>query len=179
MKRIFITLTFCALVIKCPAQFRSFGLIAGGGVSIVDVSQVVQPNELYDWNTYSLVFKGFADYKIGEGNAIGIEAGTNRLYFWKYPAPGYSWYNFRTEWTTNAVIYFQKQLGDRFYLQSGAGLHMFKTGTVLGILGAFGTSFYITENLTIPVFLRVEPIFGNSTPIAINFGTGIRYNLIK
>jgi hypothetical protein len=162
------------------AQFSSFGFIAGGGITIIDVAKVVEPNILSDWNTLSMTFKGFGEYKIGEGKAFGIEAGANRLYYWEYPAPGYSWYNWKTEWTYNAVFYFSKSLGDRFYLQSGAGLHIFNTGgTVLGIMVGGGASFYLSENIILPVFMRIEPIFGTATPVAINFGTGLRYNLIK
>lgn len=161
------------------AQISSFGVIAGGGGTIVNVDKVVEPYSLSDWNTWGMVIKGFAEYKIGEGNALGLEVGTNRLYYWEYQAPGYSWYNWRNEWTTNAVFYFSKTFENKFYLQSGAGIHIFHNGTVVGILAGAGRSFELTETISIPIFLRVEPIFGTATPVAINIGTGIKYKLAK
>jgi hypothetical protein len=179
MKYIVITIILSAIISNCEAQFQTVGVIAGGGFSAVDVAQVVNPYVLSDWDTYSLVFKGLAEYKISEGKALGLEIGTNRLYYWRYTAPGYSWDDWRTEWTTNAVFYFSKYFGDKFCIQSGAGLHHFYSGTVVGIMAACSYSFFLSENLRIPLFFRIEPIFGNSTPIAFNIGTGLRYNLIK
>jgi hypothetical protein len=179
MKYILTTIILSTLIATCEAQFRSVGVIAGGGVSAINVATVVKPYILSDWDTYSLVFKGFAEYTIGERKALGLEVGTNRLYYWRYPAPGYSWDDWRIEWTTNAVFYYILQLSDRFYLQSGAGLHHFYSGTVVGLLAACSYSFPVSERFSIPIFFRIEPIFGSATPIAFNIGTGLRYNLIK
>jgi hypothetical protein len=161
------------------AQIKSVGLIAGGGETIVDVDKVVDPYDLSDWNTWSMVFKGFAEYQIGETSSLGLEAGANRLYYWEYKAPGYSYFNWRTEWTTNAVIYVSQSLGERFFIQAGAGFHIFQSGTVAGLMASVGASFPVSEKISVPVFLRIEPVFGVATPVAVNIGTGIRYNLIK
>jgi hypothetical protein len=136
------------------AQFKSVGVLAGGGITIVDVSKVLEPYELSDWNTYSMTFKGFAEYGLSGDQAIGLEAGSNRLYYWEYPAPGYSWFNWRTEWTTNVIAYFVKNFSSRFYLQSGVGVHIFHDGTVAGLMAGGGAQFYLTEKFVIPVFLR-------------------------
>jgi hypothetical protein len=179
MKNTAIIIVVLLITQVTTAQISSFGIIAGGGGTVVNVDKVVYPDILSDWNTWGMVVKGFAEYKIGQGNALGLEIGTNRLYYWEYQAAGYSWYNWRNEWTTNAVFYFSKTLGNQFYLQSGAGIHIFHNGTVIGILAGAGRSFLVTDNISVPIFLRVEPIFGTATPIAVNIGTGLRYNLVK
>jgi hypothetical protein len=161
----------------CYAQIKSVGLIAGGGYTVIDVQKVNNPIPLTDWNNYSLVFKGFVEYQIKEGILLGLEAGRNRLYFWEYKAPGYSYYNWRTEWTSNAVFYLSKQIGEEFFIQAGAGIHSFYNGTVFGLLAGVGTSFHLSEKFAIPLALRIEPIFGAGTPVAINIGTGVKYNL--
>ena len=174
MKR-FITVIISLLIIQAAsAQIRSAGIFAGGGGTIVDVEKVLEEYDLSDWDTWSLVFKGFGEYRIGEDKAIGIELGTNRLYYWEYQAPGYSWYNWRSEWTTNAVVYFIYDLSERFFLQAGAGVHIFNDGTVPGIMAGGGTSFPAGERFSIPLFFRIEPVFGSGTPVAVNLGTGLR-----
>lgn len=175
-----IAILFALFIVRATsAQLSSVGLIAGGGVTVVDVEKVLEPYSLSDWNTWSLVFKGFAEYQIGEGKALGLEIGSNRLYYWEYQAPGYSWYNWRTEWTTNAVFYFMKELGSKFFIQSGLGVHFFHNGTVAGLMAGGGTRFPVGEKLSIPLFFRIEPIFGTGTPVAINIGTGARLRLKK
>jgi hypothetical protein len=176
MNRLIISIFFLLIASNISGQFRSAGLIAGGGVTVVDVEKVVDPYELSDWNTYSFFIKGSAEIHAGSSGSLGIEAGTNRLYYWEYPAPGFSWFNWRTEWTTNAVIYYVRNIGSRFFLQSGVGVHIFHNGTVPGLLAAAGTSFSVGEKLSIPLSLRIEPIFGTATPIAVNIGTGLKFN---
>ena len=176
--KIFLSIIFSITLLSfSSAQFKSFGLVTGGGVTVVDVAKVINPNVLTDWNNYSLVFKGFAEYQLKNGTLIGLEAGRNRLYYWQYQAPGNSWYNWRTEWTTNAVLYFLQPIGERFFIKGGAGIHIFYKGTTFGLLAEAGTSFWLSESIRIPLALRVEPVFGTETPIAFNVATGIKFNL--
>jgi hypothetical protein len=177
MKYILTTLTLFIFCTISPAQFKSFGFFAGGGYTLIDVQKVNNPMVLSDWNNYSLVFKGFAEYQLREGQLLGLEIGKNRLYYWEYPAPGYSWYNWRTEWTTNAVFYVSKRFGERLFLKAGPGIHIFSNGTVFGLLAAAETSFSISKSISIPIAIRVEPIFGAGTPLAINLATGFKFDL--
>ena len=177
MKR-FITVIISFLIINAAsAQIRSAGILAGGGGTVVDVEKVLEPYSLSEWNTWSMVFKAFAEYSIGEKKALGLELGSNRLYYWEYQAPGYSYYNWRTEWTTNAVLYYIADIGERMFIQSGIGIHVFNDGTVAGLMAGFGALFPAGEKFTVPLFVRIEPVFGSGTPVAINVGTGIRMKL--
>lgn len=176
MKNIFIILLFFASVSFTSAQFKSVGVLIGGGVTAVNVEKVLEPYALSDWNTYSLVFKAFGEYQLNENIILGAELGSNRLYFWEYPVPGYSYYNWRTEWTTNLVIYFMKYFQEKFFAQAGAGIHIFHNGTVVGLLLGGGYVIHVAEHFFIPVGLRIEPIFGTATPIAINLNSGLRYS---
>jgi hypothetical protein len=179
MKYIFFTVVLSAFFSIASAQFKSVGLTVGGGYTVIDVQKVNEPIELYDWNNFGLILKGFAEYQLSEGRILGIELGRNRLYYWEYQYPGNSYYTWRTEWTTNAVVYFSKYFGDNFYMTAGAGIHIFYNGTVPGLLASIGTSFDIGNTLSIPLTLRIEPVFGTGTPIAVNLGTGIKFNLLK
>ena len=179
MKYILTIIVFSTFIATCTAQISSVGLLIGGGYTAVDVQKVVEPNTLSDWNNYGLIFKGFAEYRLSENKFLGMEIGRNRLYYWEYQAPGYSWYDWRTEWTTNAVAYVSSRMGENFFIQAGAGIHFFYSGTVFGLLASAGTSFPVSKNIRIPVMIRVEPIFGSATPIALNLATGIKFNLMK
>jgi hypothetical protein len=179
MKYIITAIFFSAFIGTTSAQFRSVGFTAGAGYTVINVQKVNDPILLSDWDNFSLVFKGYAEYQLSKGNLIGLEVGRNRLYYWEYPAPGYTWYNWRTEWTTNAVFYISKYFGERFFVQAGPGIHIFYNGTVFGLMGSAGTSFPIGKSLSIPVTFRIEPVFGSGTPIAVNLATGIRFNLMK
>jgi hypothetical protein len=177
MKSIVTLFLLFVLVSGSSAQIKTLGIICGGGYTIIDVQKVNSPITLNDWNNSSLVFKGYAEYQIKEGIMLGIEAGRNRLYYWNYKAPGYSFYNWRTEWTTNAVFYIAKQLKDKFFIQAGAGIHSFYRGTVFGLLAGAGTYFHLSDKFSIPLCLRIEPIFGSGTPVAVNLETGLRLSL--
>lgn len=179
MKYIFSTIILSAIFSIASAQFKSAGLTVGAGYTIINVQGVNDPMVLSDWDNFGLVFKGFGEYQLSEGKLLGLEIGRNRLYYWIYPAPGYTYYNWRTEWTTNAVAYFSKYFGDRFFLQSGVGIHFFSNGAVFGLLASAGTSFKVGSSVSIPITLRIEPIFGSGTPVALNLATGIRFNLLK
>ncbi len=174
MKSIFAALIFFICISLSNAQFKSVGLVAGAGITAIDVQNTLE-YALSNWNNYSFVIKGYVEYELKGGSLIGGELGTNRLYYWEYPVPGYSWYNWRTEWTTNLVIYFSKYFNDKFFIKTGAGLHIFHDGTVPGLLIGAGYALSISDNFVIPLGLRIEPIFGTATPIAINLASGIKY----
>jgi len=176
MKTFLTAFFFITVISFSSAQFRSAGVLLGGGFTAVNVEKVLEPYSLSDWNTYSLVFKAFGEYQINENIILGAELGRNRLYYWEYPVPGVSYYNWRTEWTTNLVIYFMKYFNEKFFVQAGAGIHGFHDGTVVGLLIGGGYSIHVAEHFSVPVGLRIEPIFGTATPIAINVASGLRYN---
>lgn len=176
-KTILLFFFFFVLLYAGSAQFKSVGLVIGAGYTVVDVEQVLESYTLEDWDNFSILYKVFAEYQVNEKFLLGGEFGRNRLYYWEYKVPGYSWYNWRTEWTTNLVIYASYYLGGNFFVQFGPGVHFFDDGTVFGFLASVGTNISVTEKLQIPLIFRIEPVFGTETPIALNFATGIKYML--
>lgn len=177
MKSFFLFLFLLALFSVVSAQFKSVGVLIGVGYTAVDVEQVLDPYGLEDWDNFSMLYKAFAEYQVSEKLLLGGEFGRNRLYYWNYRVPGYSWNNWRTEWTTNLVIYASYFLSEKVFVQTGPGIHFFHDGTVFGLLASVGTNISITEKLQIPLTLRIEPVFGTENPIALNLASGIKYVL--
>ena len=173
-----------ALILLCSftigqAQFRSFGIIAGAGITIVDVEKAIDYSPLEEWDNISVVIKATAEYQLKEGLMLGGEFGANRLYYWEYKwSDGfYSGTRYRSEWTTNLGVHITKYLGEVWFVQGGAAIHIFNdgSGTVPGLLAATGADFAVGEKIRIPLAVRVEPVFGNATPIAISIVTGLKY----
>jgi hypothetical protein len=164
----------------CSGQFQKVGIIAGVGGTIIDVASAVEWEDLEEWDTWAIILKGTGEYKISEGFSLGGEFGANRLYYWEYRwSDGtYSGTRYNTEWTVNLGINLIKYFGGNFYVKGGVGLHFFVSGgNVAGLLGAAGYNFNLSDKLIVPLEFRIEPIFGNSTPVPVLLGTGIKYML--
>lgn len=161
-------------------QFRSAGILAGFGGTIVDVAEAAEWDDLEEWDNWAVMAKATGEYGFRAGLSLGAEFGWTRLYYWEYRwSDGYySGYRFGTESTVNIGLHVVKYLGEKLYLKGGAGAHFFLSGgTVAGLLAAAGYDFHISDNLCIPLELRIEPVFGNATPIPVMLGTGIKYKL--
>ena len=50
-------------------------------------------------------------------------------------------------------------------------------GVVVGLILAAGYELPLGERFTLPLGIRVEPVFGSGIPIPVLAHTGIRYNL--
>ena len=172
------------LVLLCAhslsqAQFRSVGFIVGAGHTVVDVEKAIDYSPLEEWDKISVVIKVTAEYQLKEGLMLGGEFGANRLYYWEYKwSDGfYSGTRYRSEWTTNLGVHITKYFGEVWFMQGGAAVHIFNdgSGTVVGLLAATGADLTISDKLKIPLALRIEPVFGNATPIALSIVTGLKY----
>jgi hypothetical protein len=179
MRTFLIALLLCCSYAVGMTQFRSVGFIVGAGPTIVDVEKAVDYSPLEEWDNISVVIKGTAEYQLKDGLMLGGEIGANRLYYWEYKwSDGfYSGTRYRSEWTTNFGVHITKYFGTVWFVQGGAAVHIFNdgSGTVPGLLVATGADLTIGEKLRIPLAVRIEPVFGNATPIAISIATGLKY----
>ncbi|MCK4820998.1 hypothetical protein KA005_34855 [bacterium] len=179
MRTTLITLIMLFTFTLGQAQFRSVGFIVGAGHTIVDVEKAVDYSPLEEWDNISVVIKATAEYQLKEGLMLGGEFGANRLYYWEYKwSDGfYSGTRYRSEWTTNFGVHITKYFGKVWFAQGGAAIHIFNdgSGTVAGLLAAIGADLSVSEKISIPVAVRMEPVFGNATPIAISVVTGLKY----
>jgi hypothetical protein len=56
--------------------------------------------------------------------------------------------------------------GQKFFALAGAGIHIFEDGVAPAIYIEPGYMISVGESLKIPVSIRVNPVFGDGTPIA-------------
>lgn len=181
MRRIVILVTGLLCVSLANAQFRSVGLLVGGGYTAVDVEKAVDYSPLEEWDNIGIIVKAVAEYELRPGLHLVGEIGENRLYYWEYRwSDGfYSGTRYRSEWTTNIGVSFKKMFNESLYVQAGPGVHIFNdgSGTVLGLVLGAGYEIALGESFVLPLGVRVEPVFGNAVPISFLAHTGIRYIL--
>jgi hypothetical protein len=181
MKRYaFLILAPALFTVSCYGQIKYAGIKTGAGITIVDVARAIEWDDMEDWNTVAYIVKAEGEYQLAEGLNLGAELGINRLYYWEYRwSDGtYSGYRRGTESTTCLGIHLVKYLGENFYLKGGIGLHLFWSGgAVAGLLASAGYAVSLTDKLQLPLALRIEPVFGNATPVQVMLGVGLRYRL--
>lgn len=180
MKRTWIIITGLFLITLANAQFRSAGLVVGAGYTIVDIEDAIDYSPLEEWDHIGIIIKGVAEYEMKPGLMLVGEIGENRLYYWEYRWTDgyYGGTRWSSEWTTNIGISVKKMMNEQVYIQGGPAVHIFNdgTGTVLGLLVAAGYELPLGELFTLPLGIRVEPVFGSGIPISILAHSGIRYN---
>jgi hypothetical protein len=173
-----ILILLCTCIIG-RAQFKSVGIVTGAGLTLVNVEKAIDYSPLEEWDKISAILKVTTEYKLKEDLALGGEFGANRLYYWEYRwSDGvYSGTRYRSEWTTNLGIHIIKYLSEPWFIQGGATIHIFNggSGTVAGLLAAAGADLQITNDLSIPLSVRIEPVFGNAAPVAICISAGLKY----
>ena len=181
MKKTIMILAWLMCFMLASGQFRSFGLTTGAGYTAVDIEKAIDWYDLEDWDHIGVIIKAFGEYELKSGFHLVGEIGSNRLYYWEYRwSDGYySGYRWRSEWTTNVGISVRKLVGEAFFVQAGAGVHVFNDGSgiVPGLLLGLGYDVSLSDHLRVPVGFRVEPVFGSALPTSLLLNAGIRYDL--
>jgi hypothetical protein len=181
MKRFSLLGAGLLIISMASAQFRSAGLVVGAGYTIVDVENAIDYSPLEEWDNIGIIIKAVGEYELKPGLHLVGELGSNRLYYWEYRWTDgtYSGSRWRSEWTTNLGVSIKKMMTESVYLQAGPSIHIFNdgSGTVLGLLLAAGYELPLGAQFTLPIGIRVEPVFGSGIPISLLAHTGIRYNL--
>ncbi len=181
MKGIWIFFLGALCFTQAEAQFRSVGINVGAGFTLVNIEEAIQTSNLTDWDHIGAIIKVSGEYELKPGLHFVGELGANRLYYWEYHwSDGYySDFRWRSEWTYNIGLSFKKMVTEEVFLQAGPAVHIFEdgSGTVLGLLLALGYNLSISDQINIPIGLRVEPVFGNAIPVSFLIYSGIRYNL--
>jgi hypothetical protein len=182
MKRASFIVAGLFFISLASAQFRSAGLVLGAGYTIVDIENAIDYSPLEEWDHIGAIIKAVAEYEMKPGLLLVGELGENRLYYWEYrwSDGSYSGTRWRSEWTTNLGVGIKKMINESLYLQAGPAIHFFNdgTGTVLGLVLVGGYEVPLGTQFTLPLGLRVEPVFGSGIPISVLVHSGLRYNFI-
>lgn len=173
---------FSFLSINLKAQ-KSIEISLSGyaGYTAVNFEKALgyEDEDMEDWDQlyYSFSAKGY--FNSDKPINFGAEVGWQRLYYAYYvvpygPSPVYREFNVST---TSVMALARYSKNQKFYALAGAGIHIFGDGVAPAIFIEPGYLVSIGENLRIPLSVRLNPIFGDGTPITISFGIGVSYRI--
>lgn len=163
---------------------------ANFGYTIVDVPEAMEIPEvnpitgdgLSDWENVNMHFVGQLIFNSSGKTSYGIEAGANRLYWWeeKDSDPNRSpyWY-WGSIWTYQVGGIVKFNFAKKAYFLTGASVHIFSndSGATVGIPAAVGYNIPLSKKVELPIEFRVDVIFGKGTPIAVNGGLGLKFEI--
>lgn len=156
------------------------GIQGSAGFTVVNMTEASGYDEpiLTDSGTFHYKFNLQATYKIGLIE-LGLEVGYNNLYWYSLRIPYGTQTIYRENHVSTINIYglLQHTRPNAIFLQAGAGIHIFDEGTTLGFMSTVGYDFRLSEKLSIPLFIRIDLILGDGTPIPLSLGAGIRYHM--
>lgn len=183
MKRFFISFFLLFTLFITNAQIRSLGFIAGAGHTFVDIEKAIDWYDLEEWDNIGVIIKATGEYELKNDFTLFTEIGATRLYYWEYRwSDGfYSGFRYRSEWTTNIQVHLKKYFMEQWFAQAGPGIHIFNdgSGVVPGITLAGGYEAELTDNLNLPVGIRIESVFGSATPTALLLYLGLNFDTEK
>jgi len=169
------------ICIHINGQFRTAGVITGVGHTFVDIKKAIDRDELEEWDNVGVIIKATGEYEIKDELFIFGEVGATRLYYWEYKWTdgSYSGFRYRSEWTTNIQVHIKKYLAETWFIQTGPGIHIFNdgSGTVAGLTAAAGYTARLSDEISVPIGVRIESVFGNATPTALMLTMGFNYDI--
>jgi hypothetical protein len=180
MKRIILTfpIMFCFM----QSFPQALQLQAGFGATLVNVKKVIG-TELINSNTYSyeFVMQGLLKSKHDKFKWLP-EIGVHRLYYWEgeytvyTPTASQRW-RWSTVWTAHAGFGIEKSIFSFGYLQTGANVRYFLYGSGItpGLMAGIGFKYPVSGKLMIPLGVRLDVVFGKSTPSSLCVCTGLQF----
>ena len=179
MKRLIFIVSFILANQFTYSQLRVVGLKFGAGYTIVNIEEAINKSDLEEWDHGGAIVKFHADYKLKENLFFSGELGFNRLYYWEYNYTDgfYTGTYWNSEWTTNFSGLLKKYFAPNLSFSGGVGIHIFNdgSGVVPGIVAGIEYDKELNEATYLPINIRIESIFGNSTPTSILIGTGLKF----
>jgi hypothetical protein len=184
--RILIIATLSLLVVHLPANPEpplslDLGVSASAGYTALDFEAAsgYPDDQMEDWDQFHYKITAYGLYPLAPPLSAGLELGYNYLYYYYYkvpygPSPVYreaTWY------TIFCLGLVRLDLGELLFIQGGAGVHFFiDDGTAFALSAAAGIRPRVGD-FRIPVYFRIDPIFGAGTPTTIALGAGAEYEL--
>ncbi|MCB4790785.1 MAG: hypothetical protein LHV68_02755 [Elusimicrobia bacterium] len=161
------------------------------GYTIVDVGKAmdipalsdITGQGLNDWDQFNYRILGQLIIDKSDKLSWGPEIGLHRLYYWeeKYKPLSTSSQRWRSGavWSFEAGAVMRYELGQNYYFLTGIALHNFlnDSGTTLGVPIALGHEIKMSRSFGVPLEFRMDIIFGNSTPIGIGGGIGLKFKV--
>jgi hypothetical protein len=156
-------------------------LSAYPGYTAVNFEKALGYSDEYmnDWDQFYYAFSLKGLLTSDKSVHFGAEVGWQQLYYAYYvvpyvPSPVYREFNISTVSIMALARYSRNQ---RFFALTGAGIHIFYDGVAPAIFIEPGYVIKLGKNLKLPLSVRVNPVFGDGTPIAVSLGIGLIYKV--
>ncbi len=177
---------FCFLFIHVHVYAQNaaeVGISVFPGYTLVNFENALEYSDDYmeDWDQFYLSVK-FHGFLPSQNNfQLGAEFGWNKLYYAyyriPYATPTYVYREFSV--STLSLMAMGRYTFNKFFLLGRGGLHFFDSGTSLALGGEAGWNIMLSDNLIIPLSIRITTIFGDGTPSSVSLGSGLKYLIGK
>lgn len=151
------------------------------GFTLVNFEKALgyEDDHMIDWDQfyYSISIKAFLTSE--KKSQFGAEISRQRLYYAYYgiPYPPLTAYREFDVSTTSIHALLRYSPSSHFFLTTGLGVHIFNNGVAASILVEPGYMINLGEKMKIPVSLRLNPVFGDGTPVPVSLGAGILFTV--
>ncbi|MBN2035561.1 MAG: hypothetical protein JW768_02345 [Chitinispirillaceae bacterium] len=164
----------------CGLSQFDLGARIGAGYTWVDFEEASDRREEYQEDCGEFHFKaaGYGLLPLGPLMSAGLEIGYNNLYWYYYRVPYVpSPIHDEKYWSTISFLgLLRVNLTDLFFVQTGAGLHAFiDDGSAFAVSAAAGIQPRI-NNISFPISVRIEPVFGKGTPTVFALDAGVEFS---
>lgn len=157
------------------------GITGRPGYTLVNFEKALgyDDEDMSDWDQfyYSVSLEGF--FTSDKPLSFGAELAWQRLYYAYYiipygPSPVYREFNVSTTSIMGLVRYSAE---NKLFVLGGAGIHLFDSGVAPAIFIEPGYMVSVGEKIKIPLSVRINPVFGDGTPVPISAGIGFIYRI--
>ena len=180
-----LTLLFMTLFILSPTpghaqKKKEISLSVYPGFTLVNFEKALGYSDDYmdDWDQFHLAvaLRGFL--VSGTTVDLGAEIAWQKLYYAYYRVPYGTSPVYREFYiSTFSFTALGKYSKNNFFALAGAGLHFFNDGVAPSLTLETGLILNKDKNLSFPVSVRLNPVFGDGTPVPVSLGVGARYVL--
>jgi hypothetical protein len=175
---LFITIFILFSTIGNAQKAKEISLSVYPGFTLVNFEKALGYSDEYmmDWDEFhiAVALRGFLSSE--KPIQFGAELAWQQLYYAYYrvpygPSPAERWFNV----TTISAMALGRYSSKNFFLVGGGGIHFFRSGVAPAICLETGYMINGGSNLKFPVSFRINPIFGDGTPVPLSVGIGVSY----
>jgi hypothetical protein len=179
----FIFIILLALIPTINYSQSSVEFTLGAGVTVIDIEKLVEIDEIQntvaeDWGTANVGISGQYFFK----NFGNVVFGGELMYHYLY------WYSVRVPYSPSPIFreysvstfritpIFRFGASSAFNFDLGPEIN-FSNGVSIGILASLNYNIAISENISVPLKLRTDTMFGTVTTIPISINAGVKIEL--
>lgn len=154
---------------------KEVSLSVYAGYTLVNFEEALgySDDDMDDWNEiyFSAALRGFLTS--GKPFNLGAEIAYNQLYYAYYIIP-YGMQTIYREFniSTFSLTALGRYRPGNFFLVGGLGIHFFNDGVAPSLTAEAGYTFNQEGKIKVPLSFKINPVFGDGTPVTFSIGIG-------